>query len=200
MAKRHREAPLALFDRGVYSKGFHLQAVEVRKETMRRSLLVIGFFCSIMSFDSVAWAQQQSAPPPAPPYGLPITIELAKKAVAAAVTEAEKRPYPSSFAIVGPAGDLVYFEKMDNAPYASGDVAVAKAHTAAIFKQPTKGWFDRMESGHTYVMTLRPGMVAAAGGIPLVVGGKIAGAIGVSGAPSGALDNQAAQAGADALK
>ena len=57
-----------------------------------------------------------------------------------------------------------------------------------------------MESGHPYVSTLEPGLVASAGGIPLVIDGKVVGAIGVSGAPSGMIDNQAAQAGADALK
>lgn len=167
---------------------------------MHRLLLPIGVFCCALTFNLAALAQQQAAPPPSPAYGPPITIEQAKKVVAAAIAEAETLPYPSSFAVVGPAGNLVYFETMNNAAYASADIAIAKAHTAAIFKQPTKVWFDRMESGHSYVMTLRPGMVAAAGGIPLLVNGKVVGAIGVSGAPSGAMDSQAAQAGADALK
>jgi glc operon protein GlcG len=167
---------------------------------MHRLLLLTGVFYCAVSLSLAAHAQQQPAPPPTPPYGPPISVEQAKKAVAAAVTEAKRLPYPSSFAVVGPAGNLIYFEAMDNAAYASADIAIAKAHTAAIFKQPTKAWFDRMESGHSYVMTLRPGMVAAAGGIPLIVDGKVVGAIGVSGAPSGEMDNLAARAGADALK
>ncbi len=73
---------------------------------------------------------------------------------------------------------------MDKRLTTSVDIAIAKAHTAAIF----------------YVMTLQPGMVAAPGGIPLPVNGKVVGAIGVSGAPSGAMDSRAAQAGADSLK
>jgi glc operon protein GlcG len=69
-----------------------------------------------------------------------------------------------------------------------------------MFKRPTKAFFDAMEAGHNFVATLSPGLTASSGGIPLTVDGKIIGAIGVSGSPSGPTDLGPAQAGADALK
>jgi uncharacterized protein GlcG (DUF336 family) len=105
-----------------------------------------------------------------------------------------------TFAVVDPTGSLVYFEKMDGAIYASTEIAMRKARTAATFKRPTKAFFDAMESGHPFVATLTPELTASIGGIPLMVDGKIIGAIGVSGSPSGPTDLAPAQAGADALK
>ena len=148
-----------------------------------------------------AQAQQPASPPPqpAPAYGPPVTIEQAKKAVAVAVAEAKKTAYLYTFAVVDPAGDLVYFEKMDSAPTSSNEIGIGKARTAAIFKRPSKAFFDQMEAGHPYVGQLDPRIVASAGGIPLIVDGKIVGAIGVSGGANGLMDAVAAQAGADAL-
>jgi|HubBroStandDraft_6_1064221.scaffolds.fasta_scaffold461413_2 glc operon protein GlcG len=141
-----------------------------------------------------------ASPPPAPPaYGPPVTIDQAKKVVAAAVAEAKKTAYLYTFAVVDPAGDLVYFEKMDSAPTSSNEVGIGKARTAAIFKRPSKAFFDQMESGHPFVGQLDPRIVASAGGIPLIVDGKIVGAIGISGGANGLMDAVAAQAGADAL-
>jgi glc operon protein GlcG len=149
-----------------------------------------------------AYAQQPPAapPPPAPVYGPPVTIEQAKKAVAAALAEGKARPYLLVFAVVDPSGSLVYFEKMDSAPYASNDIAIRKARTAAVFKRPSIAFFEQMEGGHPYVTTLSPELTASGGGLPLLIDGKIVGAIGVSGSPSGALDQTAAQAGFNALK
>jgi len=157
--------------------------------------------CAMVLGGSAAYAQQPTSPPPAPPdYGPPVTTEQAKKAVAAALAEGKKTPYGYAFAVVDPSGSLVYFEKMDGAIHAATNIAIGKARTAATFKRPSKAFFDAMEAGHPYVMTLEPGLVAAAGGVPLMVDGKIIGAIGVSGGPTGVIDLQAAQAGADALK
>lgn len=150
-------------------------------------------------FASAVFAQQP-APPPPPAYGPPITIEQAKKAAAAAVAEAKKTPYQYAFAIVNPSGNLVYFEKMDDVLIASINIAIGKARTSATLKRPSKALFDQMETGHPYVSTLDPGVVAAAGGVLLMVDGKIVGAIGVSGGPTGLIDAQMAEAGAAALK
>jgi len=170
---------------------------------MRRLSLMVGIICVVTLFGSVANAQQPAASPPAPPappvYGPPITTDQAKKAVAGALAEAKKTPYLYTFAIVDPTGSLVYFEKMDSAIYAATNIAIGKARTAAVFKRPTKVFFDQTESGHPYVLALEPGLVPAAGGIPIVIDGKI-GAIGVSGSPTGPIDERTAQAGADALK
>jgi glc operon protein GlcG len=168
------------------------------------SLISIAAYAAF-AFASAAYAQQQPAaappPPPPPAYGPPVTLEQAKKAVAAATTEAKKAPgYLFVFAVVDPAGNLVYFEKMDSAPTSSVDIAIGKAWTSATFKRPSKLYFDLMEANHSYFGTLHPRLTASAGGVPIIIDGKIAGAIGVSGGASGLMDMGAAQVGADALK
>jgi glc operon protein GlcG len=134
------------------------------------------------------------------PYGPAITLENAKKAAAPALAEAAKNHWTVAVAIVGPAGTLVYFEKMDNTQLGSAEVAIDKARTAAQFKRPTKAFQDAVAAGGDglRILTLK-GVVAIEGGIPLVLDGKIVGAIGVSGATS-AQDAQCAKAGADIVK
>jgi len=134
------------------------------------------------------------------PYGTAISLENAKKAAAPALAEAAKNNWRVAVAIVGPAGTLIYYEKMDNTPLGSAEVAIDKARTAALFKRPTKAFQDALAAGGEglRILTLK-GVVAAEGGIPLVMDGKIVGAIGVSGATS-AQDAQCAKAGADTVK
>jgi len=132
------------------------------------------------------------------PYGMSITLERAKKVAEAALAEAKKRNWKMIVAIVSPSGDLVYFEKQDDAQLASIEVALSKARSSAGFRRPTKVFFDAMESGHPYIATLK-GAVAAEGGIPLVENGKMVGAIGVAGG-TGAQDGVIAKAGADTMK
>jgi uncharacterized protein GlcG (DUF336 family) len=134
------------------------------------------------------------------PYGLAVTLENAKKAAAPAVAEATKNNWAVAVAIVDTAGNLVYYEKMDNTPTGSANVAIDKAHSAALFKRPTKAFQDVLASGGDGLRILRlQGAIPIEGGIPLVMDGKIVGAIGVSGAMS-AQDAQCAKAGADTLK
>ena len=134
------------------------------------------------------------------PYGLAISLESAKKAAAPALAEAAKNNWRVAVAIVGPAGTLVYYEKMDNTQLGSAEVAIDKARTAALFKRPTKAFQDVVAAGGDglRVLTLK-GVVAVEGGIPLVADGKIVGAIGVSGATS-AQHAQCAKTGADTVK
>ena len=134
------------------------------------------------------------------PYGTAISLENAKKAAAPALAEAAKNNWRVAVAIVGPAGTLIYYEKMDNTQLGSAEVAIDKARTAALFKRPTKAFQDALAAGGEglRILTLK-GVVAAEGGIPLVMDGKIVGAIGVSGATS-AQDAQCAKAGADTIK
>jgi uncharacterized protein GlcG (DUF336 family) len=168
---------------------------------MCRLVASVFAICVAVLVGSAAYAQQPASPPPAPPaYGPPVTTEQAKKAVAAAMAEAKKTPYQYAVAVVDPTGHLVYFEKMDDAISAATSIAIGKARTAAVFKRPSKAFFDQMESGHPYVTTLEPGLVASAGGVPLVVADKIVGAIGVSGGATGLIDLAAAEAGVNALK
>ena len=134
------------------------------------------------------------------PYGTAISLENAKKAAAPALAEAAKNNWRVAVAIVGPAGTLIYYEKMDNTQLGSAEVVIDKARTAALFKRPTKAFQDALAAGGEglRILTLK-GVVAAEGGIPLVMDGKIVGAIGVSGATS-AQDAQCAKAGADTIK
>jgi glc operon protein GlcG len=134
------------------------------------------------------------------PYGAPISLENAKKAAAPALAEAEKNHWNMAVAIVDPSGNLVYYEKMDNTQLGSANVAIDKARSAALFKRPTKALQDALAAGGDGWRILRvQGAVPVEGGIPLVMDGKIVGAIGVSGAAS-AQDAQCAKAGADVIK
>ena len=133
-------------------------------------------------------------------YGSSITADAAKRVAAPAVAEARKNQWAMAVAIVDTAGDLVYFERMDDTQVGSVDVAIDKARSAARFKRATKAFQDIVAAGGegVRILALR-GAVPVEGGIPLVVGGKIVGAIGCSGGTS-TQDGQCAQAGANALK
>ena len=148
---------------------------------------------------SVAPAFAQ-APPGTPPYGETINLEMARKAADAAAAEARKNNWFMAISVVGPTGDLVFFEKMDNTQYASVTIAQHKARTAAIFRRPTKAFEENLGKGFEFIyqMTL-DGMIGSQGGVPLVVGGKIVGAIGCSGG-AGSQDLQTCMAGVEALK
>ena len=133
-------------------------------------------------------------------YGTPITADQAKIVAAPAVAEARKNQWTMAIAIVDTAGDLVYFERMDNTQVGSVDVAIAKARSAARFKRPTKAFQDALAAGGEGLRILSlEGATAVEGGVPLMVGGKIVGAIGASGGTS-QQDGVTAAAGAAALK
>jgi glc operon protein GlcG len=164
-------------------------------QTLTLKALVI---CGMLMLGAAANAQQVAPTPPLPPttpYGPPITLEQAKKVADAAMAESTKRNMKMAIAIVEPSGDLVYFQRMDGAQYASIQIAQDKAKSAALFRRSSKDFFDRVAKGDMSPFALR-GAVASAGGIPLVVDGKIIGAIGTS----GGADDVISQAGANALK
>ena len=143
---------------------------------------------------------QTAAPPPPPAYGEQINIEQAKKAAAAAAEEAKKINTFMAIAVVSPSGDLVYFEKMDNTQYASIAIAIHKAKAAATFRRPTSSFEERVGQGGVGLTLLTlDGIIASPGGNPIIVGGKLIGAIGLSGG-TGAQDNQGSLAGVAALK
>jgi glc operon protein GlcG len=104
-----------------------------------------------------------------------------------------------AFAIVGPAGELVYFEKMDGTQLASVEISQGKARTAVMFRRPSKAFADQYAAGNTAFMTFPEKPVASEGGVPITVNGKIIGAIGASGG-TGQQDGLAAAAGASAAK
>ncbi|HXQ51721.1 MAG TPA: heme-binding protein [Stellaceae bacterium] len=129
---------------------------------------------------------------------MPISLDPAKKAAAAAEAETMKTGFPSAIVIVGPNGEVIFEEKMDNSNNSAMTVAEQKARGAVFYRRPTKFFQDRLAQA-PYIIQLA-GISVIGGGIPLVVSGHIVGAIGVSGAPTADGDMQAAQAGADTLK
>jgi uncharacterized protein GlcG (DUF336 family) len=134
------------------------------------------------------------------PYGAPISLEDAKKPAAAARAEAAKNNWTMAIAIVDTSGNLVFYEKMDNTQIASATVAIDKARSAVLYKRPTKAFQDAVAGGGAGLRILRlQGAMPVEGGQPLIVDGKIIGAIGVSGDTS-EHDNQCATAGVAALK
>jgi len=134
------------------------------------------------------------------PYGPPIGVESAKKIAAIALAEARKNNWYMAVAVVDPSGTLVYYEKMDNTQTGSANVSIDKARTASLFKRPSKAFQDLVAGGGQGLRILGlPGAVPIEGGVPLIMDGKIVGAIGVSG-DSADHDGICAQAGADALK
>jgi uncharacterized protein GlcG (DUF336 family) len=154
------------------------------------------FFAAALLIGAVAGAAQAQTMS----YGPSITLDMAKKAAAPAIAEARKNNWMMAVAIVDPAGDLVYFEKMDDTQNGSVDVAQAKARSAARFKRATKVFQDAVAAGGEGLRMLGlDGAVPVEGGVPLIVGGKIVGAIGASGGTS-AQDGQVAAAGVGALK
>ena len=135
--------------------------------------------------------------PQAPGYGASINLETARKVATAAAAEGRKNGWTVAVAIVDTAGDLVYFERMDDTQVASSHIAQEKARTAVRFKRPSKAFEDALTSGRLAVLGLS-GVTPLEGGIPLLVDGKIVGAVGVSGVTS-PQDGVCAQAGVDAL-
>ena len=134
------------------------------------------------------------------PYGASITLDQAKKIAALSVAEAAKNNWKMAIAVVDVAGDLVYFEKIDGTQAASVQIAQDKARSAARFKRPTKALQDALAAGGAGLRLLAlEGAVPVEGGLPILMDGKIVGAIGASGGTS-EQDGQTAKAGADSVK
>jgi glc operon protein GlcG len=149
---------------------------------------------------SPAIAQTPFAAPPLVSYGLSISTDGAKIASAAAIAQARKKRWKQAIAIVDTGGHLVYFEKMQDTQTGSVELAIEKARTAALFRRPTKVFEDGVAAGGEGLRLLRlTGAIPIDGGVPIVVDGKLIGAIGVSGG-TGAQDGQVAEAGASAVK
>jgi uncharacterized protein GlcG (DUF336 family) len=134
------------------------------------------------------------------PYGMPVTLDTARKLADAAVAEAQKKGFKMAVAVVDTNGDLVFLEKMDATQIASIQVAIQKAVSATIYKRPTKKFQDALATGGVGLRVLRlDRAIPVEGGLPLVsADGKVIGAIGCSGDTS-ENDGVVCQAGADAL-
>jgi uncharacterized protein GlcG (DUF336 family) len=152
---------------------------------------------------SIASAQQPApavAPPPPPPYGPPITLEQAKKVMVGAEAEAKKNSWNVVMVVLDSGGNLVMLQRMDGAQFGSIEVAKDKAYSAVAFRRPTKAFDDALAQGGANLRILKlSGAAPLEGGIPIVVDGKLIGAVGVSGVTS-AQDAQIGRAGIDNLK
>jgi glc operon protein GlcG len=181
------------------------------REEMRRLTMIAGVLCVAAMTGTGAFAQvppnpnnpNDTVPEVMPldiPYGETINIETAKKVAAAAVDEAKKRSWKMCVSVVAPSGDLIYFERMDNCQYASISISQHKARTAAKYRRPTLVFETLLGKGpyYSYLATLDD-VIGSRGGNPLIVDGKLIGAIGVSGG-AGSQDDLISQAGVAALK
>ncbi len=158
------------------------------------------FVALILSVSLVLAAAPVKAQQAPPPYGPPIGLEQAKKAMAGAEAEARKNGWNVVIVIVDSGGNLVMLQRLDNTQFGSIEVARQKPHTAVAFKRPTKVFQDLIAQGGANLRLLRlpEGASPLEGGVPIVLGGAIVGAVGVSGVTS-QQDAQIAQAGADAI-
>jgi uncharacterized protein GlcG (DUF336 family) len=128
-----------------------------------------------------------------------LTLEGAKKIIAAAVAEAKSKNAPGgAIAVVDEGGNLIAVERLDNTFAAGANISIGKARTAALFKRPTKTFEDIINKGRTAMTTL-PDFTPLQGGVPIVVDGQTIGAVGVSGAASAQQDEELAVVGANAL-
>jgi glc operon protein GlcG len=167
-------------------------------------LALLGLACC-----AVTWSGAQQAPATNPldvvppkmpfdvPYGTPISLELANTVIAAAVAEAKKHDWKLNVAVVDAGANLVAFARMDGAQLASIQVSQHKARAAAMYRRETKVFENAIQSGNTYVLSL-DGVIGSRGGMPLIEGGKLIGAIGCSGG-TGSQDEVACNAGVAAL-
>ena len=179
---------------------------------MRRLTMMAGALCVALLTSTGAFAQ---VPPPdpanpneaipeasnPPPYGDSINLETAKKVAEAAAAEAKKRNWNTfCIAVVDPHGDLVYFECLDNCQFASISISQHKARTAARYRRPTLVFERLLGKGafFAYFPTLDD-VIASRGGNPIIVGGKVIGAVGASGG-TGSQDDVVSLAGQAALK
>ena len=154
----------------------------------------------VLALTVAALGQTPLFPPPNVPYGAAISADAAKKVAAAAIAEARKNNWAMALAVVDTGGYLVYFERMPDTQLGSVEVAIAKAKSAALFRRPTKSFQDTVAGGKEGLRILGlTGAVPVEGGIPIIVDGKLIGAVGASGGSSDQ-DGRTAQAGAAAIK
>lgn len=129
-----------------------------------------------------------------------LNLEGARKAIAAAEAYAKKVNAPGGvIAVVDDGGNLIALERLDGTFAAGANISIGKARTAALFKRPTKFFEDVIKNGRTAMVAVSD-FTPLQGGVPIVVGGEVIGAVGVSGAASAAQDEELANAAADAFK
>jgi uncharacterized protein GlcG (DUF336 family) len=157
---------------------------------MKSARLLLGV--TLASFALTAAAQDKR-----PSYGPDVNVATAKKIAAGTIAECQKNGWNVSVAVVDTHGTLVYLERMDDTQIAGVEISIRKAAAAATYRRPTRAFEDAIVKGRVATVTF-PGIVASPGGVPIFSGGKIAGAVGVSGV-LGDQDEQCAKAGIAAM-
>ena len=109
-----------------------------------------------------------------------LTLDGAKKVAAVAEAKARTEGARVVIAVVDEGGSLLFLERLDDTQVASVNVGIDKARTAAIYRRPSKVFEDQVKNGRVSALALH-GAVALQGGVPIIVDGKVIGAIGVSG-------------------
>jgi uncharacterized protein GlcG (DUF336 family) len=175
-----------------------------------RTLTAVALAAGLLAAGA-AYAQQAAAPAAPPdlnaipdqmpfnqPYGTPISMDRAQGLVQAAVAEAKKRNWAMNVAVVDTNGDLIAFGRMDGAQLASIKISEHKARTAVRYRRPTVAFENAVQKfGFNYILTLDD-VIASRGGIPLIEGGKIIGAVGCSGG-TGSQDEATCMAAANTI-
>jgi uncharacterized protein GlcG (DUF336 family) len=157
------------------------------QQTIRTGLILAAAACAAASLPLAA--QSQTAPPAAAPapapaapqaYGAPISLSEAQAIIRASIAQAEAEGLQMSIAVVEPSGELVAFARMDGAIYGSIYAAPAKARTAARYRAATALREQQLMGGRLPILS-NDEVIAIGGGVPIVRGGKVVGAVGVSG-------------------
>jgi len=130
-----------------------------------------------------------------------LTLDGAKRVMAAAEVEARKVNAPGgAIAIVDDGGNVLLVERLDNSFPASAAVSIGKARTAALFRKQTSFFEETINKGRTAMAALPDSFFTPLqGGVPILVGEQVVGAIGISGAASAAQDEQVAVAAANSF-
>jgi glc operon protein GlcG len=170
-------------------------------------VILLALAAALVAPISARNAYAQAAPAAVPeqmpfdiPYGMSIDLDTAQKAIMASINEAKKHNWKMSVTVVGPAGQLVAHATMDGTQYASIDISQAKARTAVLFRRPSKAFADSINGGAPggLSLLLMEHGAASEGGFPIVVDGKLIGAIGASGGIA-TQDGVTAKAGLEAI-
>jgi glc operon protein GlcG len=126
-----------------------------------------------------------------------LSLAAARRIVAASEDEAKKRGLGVVIVVVDPSGSVIQLTRMDTAQVASVNVGIGKARTAAIYRRPSKDFEDQIKNGRVAALALADA-TPLQGGVPVLIGGTVVGAVGVSG-DSPQADEEIAMAGAKAI-
>lgn len=138
---------------------------------------LIALACAIMIATPAA---TQTVTPPPSRYGTAISLEQAQALIRRGIAESAAKGHKMAFAVVEPSGELVAFARMDDVPYASIRLAQQKARTSARLRLSTASLEERVLGGRTVLLSSDE-VIAVGGGVPIVVDGRVVGALGVSG-------------------